>query len=449
MRKTLIAEYHTSLAGDEGLTAEFFERLKTMMRARRLLYGAREIGVALRPHLLTRTQYAILAHASEVVAGAFEKIASVLLSEPSRMETVGLTEREIKLALVEPKHSASTVTSRLDAFVHGHEVKFVEYNAENPSSVSDQTGLNEILLEVGAMRDISRRYQLRQFSPEKHLLNALLKTFRDWGGVGPPNIAILDWTGLPTAHEFVLLEEFFSGQGIPALICAPEQLNYENGRLRCGSFPIDLVYKRVIINELLAACDDSHPLIRAYLAGDICLVNSFRCKLVHKKASFELLTDETNARWFTAREREVIRRTVPWTRRLIPRKTRYRAHEVDLIEHVRKHRAQFVLKPNDDYGGRGIAFGDRLTPSEWDAALSEALTGDYVVQEKVELRTEVFPIFGESRWALQPMYVDTNPFLFDGRVEGAMVRLSDSPVVNVTSGGGETGFFVIEGEARQ
>jgi len=27
-----------------------------------------------------------------------------------------------------------------------------------------------------------------------------------------------------------------------------------------------------------------------------------------------------------------------------------------------------------------------------------------------------------------------------------MVRLSNSPVVNVTSGGGETGFFVIEEE---
>jgi len=107
------------------------------------------------------------------------------------------------------------------------------------------------------------------------------------------------------------------------------------------------------------------------------------------------------------------------------------------------------LKPNDDYGGRGIAFGDRLSTSEWDAALSEVLAGDYVVQGKVELRTEVFPSFGESSWALQSMYVDTNPSLFAGRVEGAMVRLSDSPVVNVTSGGGETGFFVIEGEARQ
>ena len=449
MRKTLIAEYHTSLSGDEGLTAEFFARLKTMMRARRLLYGAREIGVALRPHLLTRTQYAILARASEVLAGAFEKIASALLSDPSRMATVGLTEREIKLALVEPKYSASTVTSRLDAFVHGHEVKFVEYNAENPSSLMDQKGLNEILLEVGAMRDISKRYQLRQFAPEKHLLKVLLNTFREWGGTSTPNIAILDWNGLPTAHEFVLLEEFFASQGISTLICAPEQLNYENGRLRCGSFPIDLVYKRVIINELLAACDDSDPLIRAYLGGDVCLVNSFRCKMVHKKAAFELLTDEANAGWFTAREQEVIRRTVPWTRRLIQRKTQHGAREVDLIEYVRKHRPQFVLKPNDDYGGHGIALGDRLTSSEWDAALSEALAGDYVVQEKVELRTEVFPIFGEVRWALQPMYVDTNPFLFAGRVEGAMVRLSDSPVVNVTSGGGETGFFVIEGEAGQ
>ena len=102
------------------------------------------------------------------------------------------------------------------------------------------------------------------------------------------------------------------------------------------------------------------------------------------------------------------------------------------------------MKPNDDYGGRGVFFGDSASPADWDAALSRALEGDYVAQEKVELQTEIFPIFDDSRWGLQPMYVDTNPFLFRGRVEGVMVRLSDSPVVNVTSGGGEAGFFVIE-----
>jgi hypothetical protein len=298
------------------------------------------------------------------------------------------------------------------------------------------------------MRHLAKRFELRQFWPAKRLLHVLLNTFREWGGTSMPNIAILDWTGLPTAHEFVVLKELFTSLGVPTIICASEQLNYENGKLRCDAFPIDLVYKRVIINEFLANCNDSHPLLRAYIAGDVCLVNSFRCKMVHKKAAFELLTDEANAGWFTARERGVIRRTVPWTRRVTERKTRYRGREVDLIEHVRRHRSQFVVKPNDNYGGRGISFGDHTTPSEWESVLSQALTGDYVVQEKVELRMEVFPIFDESGWALQPMYVDTNPFLFDGRAEGALVRLSGSPLLNVTSGGGETGFFVIEGKAR-
>jgi len=53
-------------------------------------------------------------------------------------------------------------------------------------------------------------------------------------------------------------------------------------------------------------------------------------------------------------------------------------------------------------------------------------------------------VFNESGWKLQPMFVDTNPFLFSGNVCGVMVRLSCSGIVNVTSGGGETGFFVID-----
>ncbi|MDQ5844373.1 MAG: hypothetical protein M3539_03675 [Acidobacteriota bacterium] len=448
MRERLITKYHKTLTADDSLTAEFFAHLKNKMRTRRLSYGDREISAALRPHLLTQTQYSILAGSAQVLAAAFETTAAALLREPSLMRAVGLTDREIKLATVEPKYSRSTVTSRLDAFVHGREVRFVEYNAENPSSLTDQASLNEVLFEVGALQDLAKQYQLRQFSPETYLLDALMSTYREWGGTGVPSIAILDWEGLPTADEFVVLRDFFTLSGVPTIICAPEHLEYEKGKLRCGAFPIDLIYKRVVINELLDRCDDSHPLIRAYLAGDVCLVNSFRCKLVHKKAAFGLLTDETHANWFTAREREVIRRTVPWTRRVVQLKTHHRGVKVDLIEHIRKHRSQFVLKPNDDYGGRGITFGEHSTASEWESALSEALKGDYVVQEKIELRKEVFPIFSESHWALQPMYVDTNPFLFAGRVEGALVRLADSPVVNVTSGGGETGFLVIEGETR-
>jgi hypothetical protein len=448
MREKLITEYHEMLASDKGLTAEFFARLKEMMTARRMLYGGRAIGVSLRPHFFTRAQHDALTGASQTLAAAFERMAAALLEDPSRMDSVGLTERERRLALADPGYAHPAVTTRLDAFVHGEEVKFVEFNAENPSSLTDQAGLNEVLFEVAAMRATAERYRLRQFTPAESLLDALVETFREWGGVGAPNVAILDWADLPTADEFVLLRNFFAGRGVPTIICTPEELEYDGRRLRRSNFPIDVVYKRVIIHEFLARCDDSHPLVRAYLAGDVCLVNSFRCKMLHKKAAFELLTREDCESWFTPVQREVICRTVPWTRRVAEKKTFYKGREIDLIEYVRKNRQSFVLKPNDDYGGHSVSFGGGASESEWDAALAAALAGDYVVQEKIELRTEVFPVFDERGWALQPMYVDTNPFIFRGHVDGAMVRLSDSPIVNVTSGGGETGFFVVEGEVE-
>jgi hypothetical protein len=446
MREQAIAEYHDLLVSDRSLNSELFDRMRTAMAVSRLLYGERELGVALRPHLLTRAQYDLLAHRAQLVVGAFDKVAEGVLANPGLMEGLGLGDVERRLAMAHPGYSQPAITTRLDAFVYDDEVKFVEYNAENPSSLTDQAGLNQVLFEVPALWAFSERYRLRQFNPEAGLLEALLATYREWGGNGTPHIAILDWKDLPTATEFILLRNYFIGCGIPTIICSPEELEYSGGNLRRGAFAIDLVYKRVIIHEFLARYDENHPLVRAYLNKDVCLVNPFRCKLLHKKASFELLTDETYARWFTPEQREAIRQSVPWTRRFTDRATQYRGRTIELVEYARQHRHGFILKPNDDYGGRGISIGNRSSEADWDAAISNALAGDYVVQELIDLRTEEFPIFRDDRWGLQPMFVDTNPFLFRGRVQGAMVRLSDSPIVNVTSGGGETGFFVIEGE---
>jgi hypothetical protein len=444
MRARAIAEYHRELAADESLTAELFAALKADMRARRLAYGGREIGVALRPHILTAAQYDRLIHASELLARAFERMAEAFMAKPELLTLVGLTGRERELALVAPGFNSPAVTTRLDAFMHGDRIKFVEYNAENPSSLTDQAGLNQVLSSVGAMQTLAARYRLRPLAPADALLRTLLATYREWGGHNTPHVAIVDWAGLPTADEFVLLRDLFGACGVPTIICAPDELEYTRGRLRCGDFEIDLVYKRIIIHELLAHTDDTHPLLRAYREHAVCLVNPFRCKALHKKAAFELLTDEAYASWFTPEERAVMRACVPWTRRVEERRTTYGGRAIDLLEFIHTERTRFVLKPNDDYGGRGLALGNRATLSEWDEMIETALAGDYIVQELVELHTEEFPIFNEHTWSLQPMYVDTNPFLFNCRVEGAMVRLSDSPIVNVTSGGGETGFCVIE-----
>jgi glutathionylspermidine synthase len=444
LRERAIAEYHELLAADETLTAATFEKLRSAMRKSRLLYGERPIGIALRPHLLHHKQFQRLSQAAQRVTSALEKVAAAVVQDPTLMEELGLTEAEHKMMLVDPGFSTAGVTTRLDAFVRNDEIKFVEYNAENPSSLSDQEELNRLLFELPAMTSFARRYRLRQFSPVERLLETLLSTYREWGGTGAPNIAILDWENLPTSNEFVLLRDRFAAHGVPTIICSPDDLEYRDRQLRCGAFRIDLVYKRVIIHEFLARYDDTHPLIRAYVNHDVCLVNPFRCKIMHKKAVFEMLTDEQRHDWFTANETEAIRHSIPWTRRVSDRKTKREGRKIGLLEFIRKNRSRFVLKPNDDYGGHGVYFGAQMNEREWESAIETALSADYIVQDALDLHTELFPIFSETEWKLQPMFVDTNPFLFRGNVCGAMVRLSSSPIVNVTSGGGETGFFVIK-----
>ncbi len=50
LRDRAIAEYHQLLAADETLTPATFEKLRSAMREKRLVYGDRPIGIALRPH---------------------------------------------------------------------------------------------------------------------------------------------------------------------------------------------------------------------------------------------------------------------------------------------------------------------------------------------------------------------------------------------------------------
>src|SRR6478672_11807972 len=378
LRERAIAEYHELLAADETLTPATFEKLRGAMRKNRLVYGDRPIGIVLRPHFLDHEQFRALTLLAERITSALEKVAAAVVQDPKLMGELGLTEAERKMAMVDPGLSTAGVTTRLDAFVHDDEIKFVESNAENPSSLPDQEELNRLLFKLPVMVSFARRYRLRQFSPVKRLLETLLSTYSEWGGAGVPNVAILDWKDLPTSSEFVFLQEHFSAHGLPTIICSPDDLEYEQGQLRCGAFRIDLVYKRVIIHEFLARYDDTHPLIRAYVNHDVCLVNPFRCKIMHKKAVFEMLTDDKRQDWFTSSEKEAIHRTVPWTRRVFDRKTTRGGRMINLLEFIRRDRSRFVLKPNDDYGGHGVYFGAQMDEREWEHAIEKALSTDYI-----------------------------------------------------------------------
>jgi uncharacterized circularly permuted ATP-grasp superfamily protein len=298
------------------------------------------------------------------------------------------------------------------------------------------------------MRHFAERYNVRPLYGRRLMLDVLLRAHREYLGREPesaPRIAIVDLRDRPTQKEFELFKEYFEGQGYPSIICAPDELEFKDNRLRAGDFEIDIVYKRLLVNEYLPIIKESPALLDAYRAGAICMVNSFRSKLVHKKALFAVLTDERYASMFTSEERDAIRAHVPWTRRVRAGKSEYYGEQIDLLDFISKTRDRLVLKPNDDYGGHGIYIGWNADEIAWEEGLRGALSnGDYLIQERVPTAREVFPALkddGTVEFAEQ--LVDLDPLLFYGKVGSAFTRLSSTELANVSSGGGMVPTFII------
>jgi hypothetical protein len=297
------------------------------------------------------------------------------------------------------------------------------------------------------MRPFLRRFDARPLPGRHGVLHALLEAYAAWGGGRvAPRIAILDWREVPTHNEFVLWVDYFRARGLEAVIIDPRETELRDGRLVAGGKAIDLIYKRVLISELVERGGRDHPVIRAVESGAVCMVNPFRCKLLHKKASLAVLSDERNVGLFSDDERQAIDAHIPWTRVVAERTTRHDGRTVDLVPFIVAQRERLVLKPNDAYGGKGIVLGWEVDDAAWERALGAALHEPHVVQERVPIPSEPFPSMVDGRVTFAERILDTDPFAFHGaHVDGCLSRLSTAALVNVTAGGGsQVPTFLVE-----
>ncbi|HEX8163825.1 MAG TPA: hypothetical protein VF538_18295 [Pyrinomonadaceae bacterium] len=448
MPQEAVAFYH-QLLEDAGLAESSRAMLDAGLERARLVFGGRRLSPYLRPHFVTESDWARVTRVCETVWGAIQKVKDAAVEDRALLDELGLTEVERELVTIDPGYGEVSPTARLDSFLTADAYSFVELNGESPAGIAYADAAFEIFSALPVMRRFAERYTLRTFEGRGLLLDVLLRAHAEFLGRAPerkPRIAIVDLKGLPTQQEFELFREYFESRGYPAVVAAPEELEFSGGRLRAGAFEIDIVYKRLLVNEYLPIMREQPALLEAYRARAVCMVNSFRSKMIHKKALFAVLTNDAYARLFTPEEREAIGGHVPWTRKVREEKTDRGGRRIDLLEFVARERDRLVLKPNDDYGGHGIYIGWNTDEAGWREALSHALAdGDYLVQERVSTAREMFPALRDGGgFEFVEQLVDLDPMLFYGKVGSAFTRLSSNELANVTSGGGMVPTFIID-----
>lgn len=441
-----IRHYHDLLTA--AVAADSQAHLDDGQRRRGLFFGDRPLCTVLRPRFLSAEQYRFLQGRIAVLLRAFDKAYQRALTDPPFRAQFGLTPDEEELVQLNHGFRAASPTARFDAFyVSDDELKFTEYNAETPAAPTYNDALSDLFLAMPVMGGFLRRYRVIPVPARPGVLHVLLDAFHEWRGVREkPRIAIVDWREVPTYSEFVLFDEYFREQGLDCRIVDPREVEFTNGRLMAGDYHITLIYKRVLINELLERGGRDHPIIRAVRAGAVCLVNPFRCKILYKKASFAVVTDERNAGLFSVDEQQAVTAHIPWTRRVEERRTEIDGQPIDLVPFILDNRQRFVLKPNDDYGGKGIVLGWTVDAAAWEQSVRTALAEPYIVQQRINLPTEPFPSFIDGAVQVYDRMLDTAPYVCHGEyMDACLTRISTAALLNVTAGGGSTvPTFVIE-----
>jgi len=426
------------------LTPEVAQEADTMMRRRlkeeTLYFGSRPLCVVLRPHFYTETNWSYIKSSLERVLKAFETLHYALLESPELRATLSLDEYEERYLAVDKVGVPPWTSSRLDTFYLQEEriLKVVEYNAETPAGIGYGDILANVFDELDVMRQFREQYHVRQVRSLDNLSNALIDGYRLWGGKeAKPQIGILDWAEVPTLNEHEITRIHFERLGYKAKLADPRTLDYRNGQLYAGDFRIDMIYKRVLFSELFKVMGIDGPVMRAMRDGNVYITNSVSAKMLAKKASLALLSDERNQHLFSDDERSAIDEFIPWTRVIEERKTLFHGKEIDLIEYVADHRDQFTLKPNDDYGGSGVVLGWEASADAWASTLQHSLTTPHVVQERVRVVQRDFPTWINGEVDISSRFVDADPYIFGGKtVDGVLTRLSPLALLNVTAGGG-------------
>jgi hypothetical protein len=174
---------------------------------------------------------------------------------------------------------------------------------------------------------------------------------------------------------------------------------------------------------------------RHFKAGTVNFYSGPITRLLSDKRNLALLSERAGSQDFSAGERELLTRHLPWTRLVRDTGTVHDGRQVRLPALLAANRERFVLKKASSLAGHDVHLGNSLPQARWEDLLRQALADpDWIVQELVESMPYLFldpqgnVVRHDLVWGL---------FAFGDTFGGAFLRLQPSDirgVINVASG---------------
>jgi uncharacterized circularly permuted ATP-grasp superfamily protein len=400
-----------------------------------VVFNGATIPFVLMPHFISPGQVRRVKHSVDQLCKVLDRFCDAYTHDAHLRDELGLSPEEDSLIRIEPGYPRPMRICRLDAFLHGYDVKFLEFNADSPAGIGYTDVLHEGLTTSIDLPKVSQEFDTAYTPMLPELVQTLLDAYshtRQPDQPQQPRLALIDTATSPAIPEFRIICNAAKQHGIDAVHGTLSDLSYDGSTLKLSNEPVHLVYRRALLEDL-----DQADLVAAARDGRVCIVNPFRARVANNKKLLALFQDPRFARYIEGDEQEVVQKTVPWTRILRPGRVTYGTWTIDLLPFVADNRERLVIKSASSYGGHHVWLGIETEQARWEEIIAEhAERADFIVQEYVPVPEEMFPTIEDGRVHMRLKRFNINPFGIGGRHAGSITRISDQAVINVSAGGG-------------
>jgi len=310
---------------------------------------------------------------------------------------------------------------RADAYYDGSSFKLLEFNIGSALGGLDMVGtLPKAYLRVPAFADFAAGNGLQYLDMGGNLAEALRNAGKAIGA-GEPVVAVLEGPGGMTTygHQRRAIAELLAEQAIDCRVGEIGDLAFRAGKPYLDGTAADVILRYYGLEEMLAHPDGDalmEPVFRAHADGAVVVWTP--TNVFGNKGTLAMLSEfAEDTSVFSAPERAVIDRVLPWSR-LLGR----RGADADgrFVEECVRRRERLVFKPTGKFGGEGVLIGQEVDDRTWREALAASAQAGCLVQEVVRPSRE--PMIDPQTGARSEWYALWAAFMTPTGLSGGGVR---------------------------
>jgi hypothetical protein len=238
--------------------------------------------------------------------------------------------------------------------------------------------------------------------------------------------------------EYNILIDFIKERGHSSGVLDPNMIGIKDDlAFSPAGEQIDLIYRRFTSDELPIISDRKWQLALDWDRAKVAVVNPFCTKRVDSKNIMLLFKDEAYDDVFPeelADDLAIVREIIPMTRKIKERILLSDGREVDARSHLIEHRESLVIKHANAYSSAAVFIGEDSAPEKWREIVEEALKGDWIVQELIDLPYIEIEYWEDEQLRKANCIFNVNPYIYDGKLGGFLNRASTDKLTSFKPG---------------